>query len=65
MATKPEFLVAKEEMLVALYIVSSLATISVAILCFGMAIKIQCLSCNAGERGSRIICLRMLVLNQS
>ena len=43
MATKPEFLVAKEEMLVALYIVSSLATISVAILCFGMAIKIQCL----------------------
>ena len=43
MATKQEFLVPKEEMLVAFYIVSSLATISDAILGLGMAIKILCL----------------------
>ena len=36
-ATKPEFLVAKKEMLVALQIVSSLASTSVAILSLGMA----------------------------
>ena len=40
MATKLEFLVAKKQMLVALYIVSSLATISVAILGLGMVIRI-------------------------
>ena len=38
-ATKPEFLVAKEEMLV----VNSLATIADVILSLGMAIKILCL----------------------
>ena len=40
MVTKPGFLVAKEEMLVSFQIVSSLATISDAILSLGMAIKI-------------------------
>ena len=40
MATKLEFLVAKKQMLVALYIVSSLATISVAFLSLGMVIRI-------------------------
>ena len=39
MAATPEFLVAKEEMLVAFYIVSSLATISDPILSIGTAIK--------------------------
>ena len=43
MATKPEFLVAKEEMLVAFEIVSSLATMSHTISSLGMAIKILCL----------------------
>ena len=43
MVTKPEFLAAKEEMLVAFQIISSLATISEAILSLGMAIKILCL----------------------
>ena len=40
MATKLEFLVAKKQMLFALYIVSSLVTISVAILSLGMVIRI-------------------------
>ena len=40
MATKLEFLVAKKQMLAALYIVSSLTTISVAILSLGMVIRI-------------------------
>ena len=43
MVTRPEFLVAKEEMLAAIKIVSSLATMLDAILSFGMAIKILCL----------------------
>ena len=40
MAIKPELLVAKKGMLVAMYIVTSLVTISVAILSLGMAIRI-------------------------
>ena len=40
MATKLEFLVTEKQMLVALYIVSSLVTISVAILSLGMVIRI-------------------------
>ena len=43
MATKPEFLVIKKEMLVALLIASSLVTISATILSLGMAIRILCL----------------------
>ena len=43
MAIKPELLVAKKGMLVAMYIVTSLVTISVAILSLKMAIRILCL----------------------